>query len=203
MSNTKKKEWTKHNATARQEGKPFSVVVIGASAGGFNAILDVADHLPIETNAAVFVVQHLSTHSNIAYLVQHLQQHTEFLCKIAIDHEEIKSGVLYFAPPGVHLILSGKKIIYGTGPEENKFKPSIDVLFRSAAVQYRERVIGIILSGLLEDGVAGMAAIKSCGGKCIVQDPAEAEYGELPVAVIDKVKPHYTLSTAAMGACLQ
>jgi two-component system chemotaxis response regulator CheB len=144
-------------------------------------------------------VQHLSARSNIAYLVHHLQRHTKFNCRIASENETIKPGTVYFALPGVHLILSGKKIIYGTGPDENRFKPSIDVLFRSAAIQYRERTIGVILSGLLDDGVAGMAAIKSCGGKCIVQEPVEAEYGQLPVAVIEQVKPHYTLPVSAIG----
>lgn len=178
----------------------FPIVVIGASAGGFNAILEVADHLPVTTNAAVFIIQHLSAKSNIAYLVEHLQQHTAFKCKLSVDGEIIKPRTMYFGVPGVHLIVSGKKIIFGTGPDENRFKPSIDVLFRSAAVHFRERVIGIILSGLLDDGVAGMAAIKSCGGKCIVQDPADAEYGDLPIAVIDKVRPHYTMPAASMGA---
>jgi len=105
----------------------------------------------------------------------------------------IKRGTIYFAVPGMHLIIAKNKILYGTGSAENNFRPSIDVLFRSAAVDLGERVIGIILSGLMDDGVAGMIAIKKCSGICIVQDPAEAQYPAMPLAVIEKIEPDYIL----------
>src|SRR5262249_47948198 len=88
----------------------------------------------------------------------------------------------------VHLILKEHKMVIGHGPAENRFRPSIDVLFRSAAVSHREKVIGIILTGFLNDGTAGMIAIKKSGGYCIVQDPNEAEYPDMPMAVLENLE---------------
>jgi two-component system chemotaxis response regulator CheB len=179
--------------------KDFPVIVLGASAGGFKALLDFMERLPQEINAAVFVVLHVSTRANISFLVQHLQHHTPYKCELASNKETIKEGRVYFAVPGMHLVVGKGKIIFGTGPEENRFKPSIDILFRTAAVEYRERVTGIILSGMLDDGVAGMSAIRRCGGLCIVQEPTEAEYPDMPLAVIEKMKPDHVLSAADIG----
>jgi two-component system chemotaxis response regulator CheB len=182
--------------------KSFPVVVVGASAGGFNAILQMVSRLSANTTASLFIIQHTSVSSNVSFLVQHLQQNSKLKCRIALHGETIKAGTIYFAVPGVHLILDGNKIMYGTGPAENNFKPSIDVLFRSAAVEFRERVIGIILSGLLEDGVAGMTAILRCGGTCIVQDPVEAEYPDMPLAVTKKLRPHYIASALEIASII-
>jgi two-component system, chemotaxis family, protein-glutamate methylesterase/glutaminase len=190
---------TTKKGSAKKKAADFPIVAIGASAGGFNALLDLAEHLPVESEAAILVVQHLSELSDVTFLVQHLQKFTAFKCRIAHHHETIQPRTLYFGVRGMHLMLSKNKIVYGTGPDENNFKPSIDVLLRAVAVEYRERSIGIILSGLMDDGVAGMVAIKKCGGICIVQDPAEAQYPALPLAVIEKMKPDYTIPLADMG----
>jgi two-component system chemotaxis response regulator CheB len=181
----------------------FPIVVVGASAGGFNAILQLVSHLPSRSTASLFIVQHTSVSSNVSFLVQHLQQNTRLKCRIALHGETIKAGTVYFAVPGVHLVLSENKMIYGTGPAENNFKPSIDVLFRSAAVEFRDRTIGVVLSGLLEDGVAGMTAILKCGGTCIIQDPAEAEYPDMPLAVIKNITPHYIASAFEIGGLIR
>jgi two-component system chemotaxis response regulator CheB len=174
------------------------VIVIGGSAGGFKALLDFAQALPRDLSAAIFVVLHVAPESNIAFIVQHVQQRTHYKCRIATRGESVKSGRIYFAVPGMHLMISKNRIVYGNGPEENNFKPSIDVLFRSAAVNFREQVTGIILSGLLDDGVAGMSAVQKCGGVCIVQDPVEAEFPQLPAAVLHNLEPDYTLAVGEM-----
>jgi two-component system chemotaxis response regulator CheB len=92
------------------------------------------------------------------------------------------------------LLVSNNKLLLGGGPQENRWKPSIDVLFRSAAVAFRERCIGIILTGLLNDGTAGMYAIKRCGGVTIIQDPKEAEFPEMPLSVLENIDVDYCLT---------
>lgn len=186
------------NKMVRTEKELFPIIVMGGSAGSFNALVTLLDTFPHELKAAILVVLHLSPTSNVSFIVQHLQQHTSLRCKFASDGEILESGTLYFALPQKHLLVSENKIILGNGADENRFKPSIDVLFRAAAVHLRERVIGIIFSGFLDDGVSGMAAIKSCGGVCIVQDPADAANADLPIAVITAVDPHYSLPAERM-----
>jgi two-component system chemotaxis response regulator CheB len=177
---------------------PDRVIVIGASAGGFNALIEMLPAFQ-KMNVAIFVVMHMSPRSSISFMLQHIQLNTVYECRIAANEELIKSGTIFFAPPDNHLIISKGKIIYGKGAYENGFRPSIDTLFRSAAVEYAEKVIGIILSGLLDDGVTGMLMIHRCGGVCIVQDPAEAEYGDMPLNVIAKMQPDHTAPAAAIG----
>jgi two-component system, chemotaxis family, protein-glutamate methylesterase/glutaminase len=177
----------------------FPIVVVGASAGGFNPILQLVSSLTVESNAAVFIVLHMSEYSNVSFLVEHLQKHTVFKCKLPAHGESVKQRTVYFGLPGMHLMLSKNKVKYGAGADENNFRPSIDVLFRTAAVEFNSRVIGIILSGLMDDGVAGMAAIKMCGGVCVVQDPSEAQYPALPLETISKVKVDHVVRTASMN----
>ena len=192
----------KKNSKTNSGKTYFPIVVIGASAGGFTSILEFTNHLPSQFNGAVFIVMHLSKRANIAFLIQYLQQHTHLNCKMIADKDDIQPGTIYFAAPQRHLIIANGKTRSGTGPEENHFKPSIDILFRTAAVEYRERVAGIILSGLLDDGVGGMLAIKRCGGFCMVQEPLEAEYADMPLAVIEKMKPDRTLPVVEMGKAI-
>ena len=149
---------------------PSFVIVIGASAGGLNAIAELVSQFPTDLNAAVFVVLHLSKAALGDILVNRIQKNTSLDCKIAEHNEEIKSGQIYIAPPDEHLLAKEDRIVIGRGPAENRFRPSIDVLFRSAAASHGEKVIGIILTGFLNDGTAGMMAIKQSGGHCIVQD---------------------------------
>ena len=156
-----------------------------------------------EMDAAVFVVLHTP---NLAYsdaVINRLQKNTVFTCKIAKHDESIRTKHLYLAEPDRHLLVKPGKIIIGQGPVENRWRPSIDVLFRSAAVAYDGRVIGVILTGLLEDGVAGMQFIKECGGTCIVQDPAEAEYPDMPKAVLRMMDVDYCATLEKIGIILQ
>jgi len=100
------------------------------------------------------------------------------------------------------LLVKDNKFLLGPGPEENRFRPSIDVLFRSAAVSYSSHAIGIILSGMLDDGTSGMWAIKRCGGTCLVQDPNEAEYPDMPLSVINNMEADQVLRLEEFGEAI-
>ncbi|MDB5206879.1 MAG: hypothetical protein JWR72_1954 [Flavisolibacter sp.] len=181
---------------------PSYIVVAGASAGGLNSVIELSVQLKKEMDIAVFVVLHLSQISLPAVLVERIQKNTAFTCKIAEHGESIRAQHLYLAVPDKHLLLKGDKIILGEGTAENRWRPSIDVLFRSAAAQYDGRTVGIILSGLLQDGTAGMQAIKRCGGTVIVQEPTEAEYPDMPLSVLNNVQVDYCVPLSAMGDIL-
>ena len=181
---------------------PSYIVVVGASAGGLNSIIELSAQLKKEMDIAVLVVLHLSHMSIPDVLIGRLQKNTAFTCKIAEDGEAIKAHHLYLAVPDKHLLLKGNKIILGNGTAENRWRPSIDVLFRSAAAEHDGRTIGIILTGLLQDGTAGMQAIKRCGGMAIVQDPSEAEYPDMPLSVLNNVQVDYCVPLSVIGDLL-
>jgi two-component system, chemotaxis family, protein-glutamate methylesterase/glutaminase len=115
----------------------------------------------------------------------------------------IRNRHLYLAIPDKHLLVKGGVMLFGSGPTENRWRPSIDALFRSAAAAYNSRVIGIVLTGMLNDGTAGMIAIKKCGGTSIVQDPAQAEYSEMPESVLQNTAVDYCVKLEQMGTLLR
>jgi two-component system, chemotaxis family, protein-glutamate methylesterase/glutaminase len=179
------------------------MVVVGASAGGTLLLPDLLKQLKNEMSIAVFVVIHISKLSVGDMLASRLQKHTEFICKIPDHNEIIKARHVYIARPDHHLMVKKNKILLGKGPMENRYRPSIDSLFRSAAAAYDHRVIGIILSGMLEDGVSGMIAIKRSGGVCIIQDPSEAKYPDMPQSVLEHLRPDYSIPVASMGKAIE
>ena len=182
--------------------KPKFVIVVGASAGGVSALSEFVGQLQPDLDAAIFIVMHLSHTSISDFLAQHLKQHTALPCKIATEGAPIEKGHIYIASPNLHLLIKKDNIILGHGPEENRWRPSIDVLFRSAAAAYSTRAIGIVLTGLLDDGTTGMSAIKRSGGTCIVQDPNEAEHPDMPLSVLNNMEVNYCISLADMGEVL-
>jgi len=181
---------------------PKFVVVIGTSAGGFFALAELISQLKTEMDAAFFVVMHLSNHGVRGYLVNQMQEYTKLVCREVEEATEIKRGTIYFAQPNKHLVIKEKKVIHGSGPRENRWRPSIDVLFRSAAAAFDGHTIGIILTGMLDDGTAGMSAIKRCGGTSIVQDPNEAEYPDMPLSVMNETKVDYCVPLAQIGSVI-
>lgn len=183
----------------RTNRKPSFIITIGASAGGLNAISELISQLPEDLDAAVFVVIHVSKVGLGDFLIARLQKYTLFKCVLPRDEEVIHAGYIYIAPPDQHLLVNDGKVVIGQGPAENRWRPSIDVLFRSAAAHYGNRVIGIILTGFLNDGTVGMSAIKRSNGFCIVQDPNEAEYPDMPLSVINAVEVDYSISLRTMG----
>src|SRR3954468_22463817 len=185
------------------KNQPTYIVVVGASAGGLNALAELVGQLTNEMDIAVFIVLHLSTAGIGDYLVQKLQSYTSLKCIKAADNKPIEKGFVYIAPPNHHLLVKKQQMILGHGPVENRWRPSIDVLFRSAAAAFSTRAIGILLTGLMDDGKAGMLTIKKCGGVCIVQDPNEAEYPDMPLAVLNAMDVNYCVSLAEMGAVIE
>lgn len=182
--------------------KPKFIIVVGASAGGMNALIELVAQFREDLEAAVFIVMHLSRNSISDFLVHRLQPHTLLKCEVAKDDASIEKGHIYVAAPNQHLLVKTDKIILGRGPEENRWRPSIDVLFRSAAAAYNTRVIGVVLTGSLDDGTTGMLAIKRSGGICIVQDPNEAEYPDMPLSVLNNMEVDYSVSLTKMGSII-
>jgi two-component system, chemotaxis family, protein-glutamate methylesterase/glutaminase len=183
--------------------EPKFLIVVGASAGGIIAVTELFSQLKEEMNAAVLVVLHIQTISNETILMERFESQSKFKCKLAEDNESLKKGTIYIAAPEKHLLVKDGKIMLGYGAKENRWRPSIDVLFRSAAANYGSRVIGIILTGLMNDGTAGMSAIKKSGGTCIVQDPDETEYPDMALSVLQNIDVDYCVRLEEMGLILQ
>ncbi|MDB5229887.1 MAG: hypothetical protein JWN76_692 [Chitinophagaceae bacterium] len=179
--------------------EPKFIVVIGASAGGLKALTEIVTQIDENIDAAFFIVLHLSKRGIGDFLSSTLQRFTKLPCTVATDNEPIRRGHIYIAPPGYHMIVKQNYIMIGSGATENRWRPSIDILFRSAAAAYCDRVIGIILTGLLDDGTSGMIGIKKCGGTTIVQDPNEAEYPEMPLSVLNNIEVDYCIPLAQVG----
>lgn len=182
--------------------KAERIIVVGASAGGLNAVRQLVSAIPPNLPVAIFVVIHLSNNSTIEVIRDHLARNTSYSCIIPADDELIVAGVLYIAPPKRHMIIKDEHVKLINGPHENRWRPSIDVLFRSAAAYHGSRVIGVILSGMLYDGTSGMLAIKRSGGVCMVQEPNEAEHAEMPESVLSNVDVDYRVPLNDMGYIL-
>jgi two-component system, chemotaxis family, protein-glutamate methylesterase/glutaminase len=167
-----------------------------------NAVTELVSQIPCEINAAIMIVLHLSGASIGTIVIDKLRKHTELPCKIAEDNDTIVPGTIYLAPPDAHLLVNNDKTVIGYGPPENRFRPSIDVLFRSLAAHFGERSIGVILTGFLNDGTSGCWAIKQSGGHCIVQDPNEAEYPDMPISVLETMEVDYNIPLKMMGVSI-
>ena len=175
------------------------IIVIGASAGGIEACTQLLKLLPADFNASVFVVVHLAPQAP-SVLGRILARHSNIEVKNAVDGEEVQAGKVYVALANQHLILKPGVIKLSRGPRENGSRPSVDVLFRTAAYSYGERVIGVVLSGALSDGTAGLLAIKAGGGVAIVQTPDEASFGGMPRNALDYVDVDFELHLKDIAA---
>lgn len=182
--------------------KPQPIVVIGGSAGSIHVLIDLLTQLSEDLSAAIFVVVHLNrtAPSNLAML---LERKCRLPTAFARDQQSIKPGQVYIAPPDYHLFVKPGKIQLIRGPLENRMRPAIDVLFRSAAVAYQNSVTGIILSGMLDDGVVGLKAIKRCGGITIVQSPEEAQFPSMPESAIAQENVDHIVSVEDMGSLIE
>lgn len=178
------------------------LVVIGASAGGMQALKKLVAQLRADFPAPVFIVNHMSPEATGEALVLALDDAGALKCQHATDEERFERGKIYVAPSDRHMLIEGEKILVTRGARENRYRPAIDPLFRSAAVAHGNRVIGVILTGYLDDGTSGMMAIKRCGGICIAQDPDDADHADMPRSVIVNVGVDHCLPIAAMGALL-
>lgn len=179
-----------------------NIITIGASAGGIAAVSKLLEGFKRGFDAAIFIVLHLARNSTSEIILKQLQRKTSLPCCIPVDGEGIVNGNVYLAPADHHTLLEKGIVMVRKGALENHWRPSIDVLFRSAAAIYTSCVTGIILTGLLDDGTSGMSAIKRSGGLCMVQDPKEAEFPDMPRNVLQNMKVDYTVSVNEMGYIL-
>lgn len=178
-----------------------NIIVIGASAGGLAAFRKLIDQLPSDFPAAIFIVWHVPP-DHPSLLPQILARVSALPVAHAIDREPIKPGHIYIAPPDHHLLVEPEVVRLSRGPKENRFRPAVDVLFRSAARSYGTRVIGVVLTGSLDDGASGLYAVKERGGITVVQDPLDALHPSMPNAALKAVEVDYCLPINEMGALL-
>lgn len=166
----------------------YKAIVIGTSAGGLFALSSLLQNLPVNYHLPLIIVQHRAKDQK-NLLEEVLQARCRITIKQADEKERITKGFVYIAPPDYHLLIERDKTFSLTADEPISFsRPSIDVLFESAALTYRESLIGIILTGANNDGARGMKMIAQYGGLTIAQKPAEAEYPMMPAAAIQKTK---------------
>ncbi len=177
------------------------IVVIGASAGGVATLWQLVQGLPANLPAAVFVVVHMSA-KHPSSLPNILQKSGKLPSAHAVDGAEIEPGRIYVAPPDRHLLIKPLYMRVLFGPKENRFRPAIDPLFRTAALAYGERVVGVVLSGALNDGTAGLIEIKEQGGIAIAQDPKEAMFSSMPESAIKYAEVDYILPVAGIASTL-
>lgn len=182
--------------------KVDQVIVVGVSAGGMDALTRLVAQLPEDFSAPVFIVQHMSADTTGKGLMGALNSHGNLPCLQPADGDKIENGMIYLAPSDHHMMMGKGRIMITKGARENRSRPGIDPLFRSAAVAYGNAVIGVLLTGYLDDGTAGLIAIKRCGGTCIVQDPKDAAYPDMPNNALRQMEPDYCVSLPEMGALL-
>lgn len=163
------------------------LIVIGASSGGVEALSKVVAGLPEDLAAAIFIVLHVREDRE-SQLPVILNRMGRLPAAHAVDGEPIRRGRIYVAPPGLQTYVHRGRSRVRRGPLENLHRPAVDALFRTAAHYYRERVIGVVLSGALDDGAAGLAAVKKAGGVAIVQEPGDARVADMPSNAADRAR---------------
>src|SRR3712207_2155174 len=180
----------------------YELIVVGASWGGLHALSELLEALPPRLGAAVAVAQHRAADAPQGGLEALLQQHTAYPVCEAGDKQRIEPERIYVAPPDYHLLVERGSFALSVDERVQYARPSIDVLFESAADAYRERLIGIVLTGANEDGACGLAEIKRRGGVAIVQDPATAERRAMPDAALAAASADAVLPAPEMGGFL-
>lgn len=184
--------------TAADATLPY--ILIGASAGGVYALLELAAALPPAFPAPLLVVQHIGAHRS--QLAELLSGRGPNLAVVAADGQQPEAGTIYIAPPDHHMLVEQGRIRLTRGPKEHHARPAIDPLFRSAALDLGPRAVGVILTGMLDDGSAGLQAIKQCGGIAVVQDPADAYESGMPRSAIAATDVDHIVSLAELPKLL-
>ena len=188
------------NADTEEDRSNDLVVVVGASAGGIEALQRFVHALPPDLPLTLLIVLHVPTSGSS--LPQILNRAGAYPAAHAEDGEQIEAGRIMIAPPDHHLVVEGRVVRLRQTQREDGYRPAIDALFRSAAEALGSNVVGVILSGALSDGAEGLAAIKRNGGLTVVQDPDEARYGSMPQAAIRAAQPHHVLPVAEIAELL-
>jgi two-component system chemotaxis response regulator CheB len=177
------------------------VIVVGASAGGIPAIRAVLAGLPKDLPASVLIVLHTAPEGGDT-LPRIFARGCPLPLRFAEDGQPLRHGEAYIAQPDCHLLLEPGAMRVVHGPRENRFRPAVDPLFRSAAWAYGPRVLGVLLSGLMQDGSAGLWAIKTCGGTTIVQEPSDAQFSDMPLNALQQLPVDHRLPAADIGPLL-
>lgn len=177
------------------------IIVVGASAGGVEALIQLAAGLSPYLDAAIFVVLHMPIDAR-SHLPKILSRSGPLVAGHASDGETIVSGRIYVAPPNHHLLLQAGQMRLTVGPRVNGVRPAIDALFQSAARAYGPRVIGVVLSGTLQDGTLGLDAIKLRGGVAVVQDPDEARFPSMPRSALERIDVDHCVLVDAIPCLL-
>jgi two-component system chemotaxis response regulator CheB len=178
------------------------MILIGASAGGVEALKALVRGLPANLPAAVFIVLHVPP-TNSSHLPEILSRAGPLPAKHARDGEPVRHGRIYIAPPDYHLLVLAGAVRLSHGARENHHRPAIDPLFRTAAESFGPRVIGVILSGALYDGSAGLLAVRRTGGLAVVQDPADALVADMPQSALSIAGADHVVPIGAMGPLLR
>lgn len=187
---------------ARPPSAGYDAIVVGGSSGGIDALLYMLPALPATLRAAVLVVMHLPR-DRPSLLAEIFRHRCGLPLKEAHDKDAIAPGTVYFAPPDYHLLVdAGPRLALSVDAPVHFSRPSIDVLFESAADQYGERLLGILLSGANEDGARGLQAIAAAGGLVVVQDPASASMPAMPHAALARVAVPHVLPPAGIADLL-
>ncbi len=177
------------------------IVVIGASSGGFEALRTLAGGLPRDFPSPICVVIHTSADS--PGVIHEIVGRATPLTTVSLhDSRTLEAGTMYFAAPDHHLLVEPDRVHATKGPKENRFRPAIDPLFRTAAQVFGPRAVGVILTGNLDDGTAGLATIKQLGGTAIVQDPRDALYPSMPQSALSHVNVDYCVPLADIAPLL-
>lgn len=187
-------------AAVKRAAAVRDVVVIGASAGGFSVLLDLVARLPAEFPASVLIVLHVGAHPSV--LPELLNRRSSLPVMHARSGEPLQPGRIYVAPPDHHMLVEEGAIRLTRGAKEHHARPAIDPLFRSVAIDCGARVVGVVLSGRLDDGTAGLQAIQQCGGLVIVQDPADAEQPSMPASACAHVAVDHCVPRARLAETL-
>ncbi|MEQ8998090.1 MAG: chemotaxis protein CheB [Coleofasciculus sp. B1-GNL1-01] len=177
------------------------IIVVGASAGGVEALKQLVAALPENLPAAIFIVTHVSRHVK-SFLPNILNRRSPLPVAHATEHEEIVQGRIYVAPPDYHLLVKRGYVRLVYGPKENGCRPAVDPLFRTAAKAYGCRVVGVVLSGTLDDGTVGLVDVKRFGGVAIVQDPNDALFSGMPKSAIKHVDVDHILPLSSIASAL-
>ncbi len=177
------------------------IVVVGFSAGGIDPLLRLVGALPADFPGAVFVVHHFPPHS-VSALPAILRRAAKIPVAQAVDGEPIVPGRVYVARPDHHLLLERARVRLTHGPREQGHRPAVDPLFRSAARAFGPRVVGVILSGTLDDGTAGLIEVKACGGLALVQEPEEASYPGMAQSALRNILVDHVAPARELGVIL-
>lgn len=181
---------------------PFEIVVVGTSTGGLTALQTLLSGLSGEFPVPLVLVQHRGKDTEIG-LCEFLSRNSSLPVKEPEDKEMMLPGHVYLAPRDYHLLIDKGSFALSVDPPVAFARPSIDVLFESAADAYRERTIGVIMTGANHDGARGLAKIKACGGMTVVEDPTSAASAEMPEAALAQSRPDWILPLHKIAVCLQ